>query len=333
LTATERFVKNRLPAELETLAGEDAVRQYLTLAVAGWLVVPASALPAQTPPIVWDAHVHLSAWGASALDSLASAGVTHVRDCGSDPEEVLRWRDEIRRGVRGGPRIVTAGWVVDGPKDAEFRLTVRSPAEAEAAVDSLERLGVDFIKTHSALSREAYFAVLRAARARRLRVVSHLPRGVPAWEAADSGVSDIEHAAESMVASPLNAGLATTVDEVIAWWRSPAGDSVIRRLAARGVVFTPTLARYAAMVDRPSTAEARAGRRRLLPFLVELTGRFHRAGVPILAGSDFAGPETPLVPGRSLHEELRWLARAGLSPKDVEAAASTNVERWLEGRP
>jgi hypothetical protein len=305
------------------------IRAHGRLVILGTLLVGPGISQVPEVPVLWDAHVHLSLYGVHALDSLRSAGIAVVRDCGSNPVETLRWRDEIRRGVRRGPRIYTAGWIIDGPKDAGDRLTVRTPAEAIQAVDSLKRLGVDFIKTHNAVPREAYFAVLRGARDRGLKVVSHLPRGVPAWEAADSGVSDIEHAAESMLASPIYAGVVKTVDEAVRWWQSAAGDSAIARLARQRVAFTPTLARYAATIDQAPTPELREGRRRLLPFLVELTGRFYRAGITILAGSDFAENDHP--PGLTLRQELEWLARAGLPPEAVRSAASSNLERWLEG--
>lgn len=282
----------------------------------------------------WDAHTHLSLYGPSALDSLLAYGIVAVRDLGTDLEETLRWRDEIAAGRRRGPRIYTAGMILDGPKEnATPRWMLRTPEEAEHAVDSLARRGVDFIKTHNSLTRPVYFAILRRARSHGLRVASHLPRGVPAWEAADSGAGSIEHAAESILASPLYAEYATTVDEAMDWWRSAAGDSALQRLARSGVSVTPTLALYAANVDRPASERDRQGRRRVLDFLVELTGRMYRAGIPLLAGSDLGPPEGPVRAGASLHAEMEWLRRAGLPEEAVRKAASHNVEQWLRRSP
>ncbi len=285
----------------------------------------------------WDAHTHLSMYGPDALDSLAAHGVVAVRDLGGDLEVSLRWRAELASGTRRGPRLYTAGAILDGPKQAGGtpRWTIRTPEEAERAVDSLAARHVDFIKTHNGLAPSTYFAVLRRAHQRHLRVASHLPRGVPAWTAADSGVGSLEHAAESMLASPIYAGYATTVDEAMAWWRSAAGDSMLTHLAVAhaGLAITPTLALYAANVDRPLTEAERAGRRAVLTFLLELTGRMHRAGIPLLAGSDVStrAPEN-VVPGASLRTELEWLERAGLSPAEARAAAGRNVARWLQWR-
>jgi hypothetical protein len=54
---------------------------------------------AASPPLA-DAHVHSSLGSVDALERLASAGVTVVRDCGGDMEELTRWRDEIAAGTR-----------------------------------------------------------------------------------------------------------------------------------------------------------------------------------------------------------------------------------------
>lgn len=278
----------------------------------------------------WDAHTHLSWYGDDALARLVAGGVVAVRDCGGDAKQLKQWRDEISAGHRIGPRIYFAGPALDGPKDAPFRLTITTPEEARRAVDELAKMDVDFIKTHDAISRDAYLAVLDQARRQGLRVASHLPKGVPAWEAADAGVGSIEHAAESLLASPIYAGYAANVDEAMEWWQSPAGDAAIVHLAEAGVAVTPTLVAYEASTEMRRDTDAYEPRRRVLAFLVELTGRLHRAGVTILAGSDFASPEAPLVPGKSLLREIDLLQQAGLSQSEAFAAAGSNVSQWLQ---
>jgi hypothetical protein len=279
---------------------------------------------------LWDAHTHLSWYREEALERLASSGIAAVRDCGGDLEQLKRWRDETASGRRKGPRIYFSGPVLDGPKDSKFRLTVTTPEQARKAVDLLAGQGVDFIKTHSAIPRDAYFAVLDQARRNNLPVASHLPKGVPAWEAADAGVGSIEHAAESLLVSPIYAGYAKDADEAMAWWKSPEGDAAIAHLARSGVAVTPTLVTYEAFNEKRRGTPAYEPRRRVLAFLIELTGRLHRAGIPLLAGSDFASPDVPLVPGVSLLRELELLQQAGLSESEARAAAGTNVSRWLE---
>src|SRR6185503_20778999 len=78
-------------------------------------------------------------------------------------------------------------------KNALYRVTLRSADDAQHAVDSLSQLGVDFLKVHSRVPRDAYFALLADARARHLRVAGHLPRGISPSEAAVAGQASIEH--------------------------------------------------------------------------------------------------------------------------------------------
>ncbi|HZJ01969.1 MAG TPA: hypothetical protein VFD22_15010 [Gemmatimonadaceae bacterium] len=297
-----------------------------------YLVVALTTM-ACAPGALWDAHTHLSMYGPSALDSLHAYNIVGVRDLGANKlDEILQWRDEINSGKRRGPKICTAGVILDGPKeDSSTRWIIRTEAEAARAVDSLAKRKVDFIKTHNGLSPAVYFAILRAAKEHHLKVVSHLPRGIPAWIAADSGAGSIEHAAESMMASPIYAGYAKTFSEAVAWWNSPAGDSAVVRLKKSRIYFTPTLALYAANVGLPTDSVVRAQRRSALPSLVELTRKMYRAGIPIMAGSDIATIRADYRPGQSLIEELSWLRRAGLTTRDVKRAASDNVEAWLRG--
>lgn len=289
---------------------------------------------ATAPGGMADWHSHLSLEGPEVLDSLYRHGVTVVRDCGGDLERLLLLRQRIRNGELAGPRLLIAGPLLDGPKDgAPFRLTVTDAATALAAVDSLASRGVDFLKVHNAVPPDAFFSLLRRARARRLPVAVHLPRGIAAWTAVDSGAGSIEHAAESLVASPIYAGVARTPAEALAWWRSPAGDSVVARWAARGVVVVPTLARYEATIATAPDA-VRAQRAALMPELLALVGRLSRAGVRIAAGTDVAGVEGAPPTWRAIRREVELLADAGLDAAALRWATSpAALHEWIGPRP
>src|SRR6266852_7281785 len=110
-------------------------------------------------PGLFDMHTHLSFFGAEAFPALVRYGVLAVRDLGGSLEELDRWRAELDRGTRIGPRIFRAGPYVDGPKELTglrkaTTITVSTPDEGRAAVISLKQRGVDTIKTHNGLSRE-----------------------------------------------------------------------------------------------------------------------------------------------------------------------------------
>jgi len=79
-------------------------------------------------PGLWDMHVHMRGSRLGNQDSLVheneallpvylANGLTGVREMGGDMvDSVLQWRDEIAKGHRQGPRIVTWGPKLDGPK-------------------------------------------------------------------------------------------------------------------------------------------------------------------------------------------------------------------------
>ena len=73
--------------------------------------------------------------------------------------------------------------------------------------------------------------------------------------------------------------------------------------------------------------ETRESRRKEIRKYQELTGLLHRAGVPLLAGTDTPEPFVP--PGFSLHQELEMLVESGLSPAAALAAATINNARAL----
>jgi imidazolonepropionase-like amidohydrolase len=136
-------------------------------------------------------------------------------------------------------------------------------------------------------------------------------------------------------------------------------DAVAHRLAANGTWLVPTLTvlrstshlddttfasdprtRYAPpqyirmwtpQPGTPSgavTAEGWALRRRLFARQLDIVGQMARAGVPILAGTDFGNPF--IYAGFSLHDELALLVRAGLTPAEALRAATLGPARYLD---
>jgi imidazolonepropionase-like amidohydrolase len=79
---------------------------------------------------------------------------------------------------------------------------------------------------------------------------------------------------------------------------------------------------------RNASPETLAMQKRVFERRLELLGEMHRAGVGILAGSDVLNPYC--FPGFSLHDELEWLVKAGLSPLAALQAATRNPAAFLE---
>ncbi len=151
-------------------------------------------------PGLADMHVHLTGAGEPSgsrqfiLSLLLANGVTTVRDMGGNVEDVLRLRNEVTSGIRPGPQIFFTGPYLDGdPPAYQPSIVVKSASEARAAVDRLAIEGVDFIKTQSRLSREAYFAIAQESKQLHIRFVGHVPDRISATEASQAGQAGMEH--------------------------------------------------------------------------------------------------------------------------------------------
>lgn len=312
-------------------------------------------------PGLWDMHVHFLQEPATHGRYLAS-GVTSVRGMGGPPDTTLRFRDEIAAGERLGPRMFLPGPVVDGPKPGvPWRLTVRTPEEARAAVDSLVRLGADFVKHHNGVPPEAWFALAEAAGAAGLPLAGHVPRGVSAGEALEAGIASVEHTTalyETVLEPTAMRSLESGREAIRAFHGSRAGE-LFRSFARRGVVFDPTLVaargawlrmapdsvpaadgpdrhvptplrefwdRYFPAVDS-APAMIAEGRRMVFRSSLELAGLAHDAGVTVLTGTDVGARW--VIPGVSLHRELALLVESGLSPAEALGAATLAPARFL----
>ncbi len=84
---------------------------------------------------------------------------------------------------------------------------------------------------------------------------------------------------------------------------------------------------WAAMGSMGSMGAFVKGIHDLHPLDVELVGKMYRAGVPILAGTDFPNPY--VYPGASLHDELALLVKAGLPAAAALRAATSEPARFL----
>ncbi|MFN7922658.1 MAG: amidohydrolase family protein [Bryobacteraceae bacterium] len=61
---------------------------------------------------------------------------------------------------------------------------------------------------------------------------------------------------------------------------------------------------------------------------LERTLQAHKAGVPLLAGTDCGVSNNYVMPGWSMHEELEALVKMGLTPAEALRTATINPARW-----
>jgi imidazolonepropionase-like amidohydrolase len=314
-------------------------------------------------PGLWDMHVHsVVPTGRQLLSLYVANGVTGVRDMGGDFATIKRWRDEIAAGILVGPRVVAAGPYLEGHDSPIAHIEVHTPDDARRAVDSLSALGVDFVKVHSALSRDAFFAAAREARAKHLALAGHLSRNVTVEEAADSGQRSLEHLLGfvnvcTSAESTSFAGVDPLRRVVFNGCTSRDQGAVYAHLAQVGTWVTPTLATawefavlpkhdvpgdtlsrfisdslrvYLTQIfDAPPAlpADGDVLGRRLFAKRRSLVLALHNAGVRLLAGTD--APMRNVPPGFGLHEELAEFVRSGLMPGAALRAATYEPARYF----
>jgi len=295
-------------------------------------------------------------------------GVTGVRDMGGDLEALKRWRARIAAGEMIGPRMVISGPMLDGPvPQFPSSFPVKDAADGRRAVDELKNGGADFIKIQSLIPRDGYFAA--AAEAKKLGIVfaGHVPDKVRAVEASNAGQKSIEHLTgvfegcstveDELMAKPRGPGrgrfLATYDPErakaLIALfvknqtWQAPTlfweqGEWLIEQTNSG----PDPLAKYAPpawkdrtwpMFTRDITkgwsSDALPDREAFVQAEFKMVGEMHRAGVPILAGTDTAAG-VRVYPGFSLHSELELIEKAGLSPMETLQTATLNAGKYLQ---
>jgi len=297
---------------------------------------------------------------------LVANGVLGARDTHSGLAQVVALKRAIAAGTHVGPRLTVAGELVDGATTVNpSARVVRTEAEAREAVRAIKAGGADFVKVYSALSRDLYFAIADEAKRQQIPFAGHVPFTVTAAGASNAGQRTFEHliGVDVGTSSAENAILATQAElmakkefrwadaaQLRATFDSAKAAALFATLKRNDTWQVPTLIVYrqvgrtvdGAPADEPGLAyipkavrdfwKYPMGRfatdvKALFPGAVELVGRLNRAGVPILAGTDFPNPY--VYPGFSLHDELGLLVEAGLTPAEALRAATLSPARFL----
>ena len=128
---------------------------------------------------------------------LLMSGVTGAIDLGGTPQDSVDLRDRINKGEIPGPRLQVAGPLITRtpylgfPADASA--VIKSPEEGAQQVERLYKMGVDVIKAHAGLTREDYFAIVKAAHAHKMKVHAHVYDETAVRNAFDAGVDVLQH--------------------------------------------------------------------------------------------------------------------------------------------
>jgi imidazolonepropionase-like amidohydrolase len=250
------------------------------------------------------------------------AGVTTVRDLGSDQYMDIAMRDLINRGEMIGPRMFVCGYglyITNTP----YRAGLNPPAggiadgvpEVLRAVRQQIAAGADVIKMYGSTGTdddvtgfETYtFEEMKAAVdtahqfGKKIAIHSYGPDG--ARDAVRAGADSIEHA--------------TDMD-----------DATIHEMAKRGTFYVPTIDHNRYYIDNGDKIGYAPGyKERLQAFIprnLETARKAHKAGVKFAMGSDaiytMFGENT---------RELGWFVKAGMTPEQALRTATTNAAALL----
>jgi len=241
-----------------------------------------------------------------------------------------------------------------GPNTAQVANVATSEAEAVALVDKAKANGFIGVKFYGTLNPAWLPAAAGEAHKQGLHVHGHIPQGIRPLDAVNAGYDEITHInwiiMQAMPDSVIQVsnGIArfegpgryardTNLD-------GEAIQGLLKVMASKGIYSDPTMVAfeslyvpengdlgdsYAPFVGTlPPTTErgfrtggftvpkdlTRADYRKSWAKMVELLGRMHKAGIPIVAGTDGAGIE--------LVHELEIYVSAGFTPAEALAAAT-----------
>ncbi|WP_078063024.1 amidohydrolase family protein [Solirubrum puertoriconensis] len=234
-------------------------------------------------PGLWDMHVHfrggdsLTTANRNLLPLYLAHGITTVRDAGGDlTPAIFSWREQMAAGKLAGPRIYTSGPKLDGPRATwAGSLVVESPAQIEQALDSLQRLKVDYVKLYeSTISREAFLGAIASAEKRGLTTTGHMPYTATLREAVESGLDASEHlyyvfkacsAIEDSITTAIRnsqtsskpLGLFAVLPAIYRTYDAATAARTYRMLAKHRTAVVPTLHIQKVLAELPDTDHAR----------------------------------------------------------------------------
>lgn len=314
-------------------------------------------------PGLWDMHVHfrggdtLVEENKDFLPLFLAHGITTVRDAGGDiTPSVLEWRKQIAEGTLEGPRIFSSGPKLDGDDPAwPGSIQVSNSEDIERALDSLEVMGVDYVKMYDGnLSKEMFYGIIQAAEKRGLKTTGHMPLSADYLEAIDYGLDGTEHMyyalkagspiADSLTALNLGYGM---MDQIIETYDPELAQQVFEKMVEKDVYVTPTvhigktlaemldvdhsqdsllnymgpgvLQSYQGRIESAKRARAAGStsRAKMEQQTTSMLVPMYETGVKILAGSDSGAFNSFVYPGGSLQEEIISFVKAGLSPQQA----------------
>jgi imidazolonepropionase-like amidohydrolase len=275
-------------------------------------------------PGLWDNHAHLHQieW----IPTYFAAGVTSVRDMGSEWPLLVAMRNAIRSGKISGPNLFFAG-LVDGPGPQGFgEFSAATPDEGRAIVRRYHQMGFEMIKIYLALAPDVTAAICDEAHKQGMTCTGHVPTSMDLHAAIDSGMDQIAHfpvrgdlTSDSGKKQLAHFVAKKTIFDATASWGEIGGKSaqepmqniqpVMQHLPAS--LLQNRVAGLGQSATDTATSHARLART-----LANLKAA-HDAGVPLITGTDEG------IPAYSVYREIELYVKAGFTNMEALQAATS----------
>lgn len=277
-----------------------------------------------------------------------AAGVTLVRDPGSDLTPAVAERDRKARDRGPGPWLLTAGATIAAP-DARTGILAANAGEAQDKLKrALDLYPLDFVSFQPNVARDTWLAVIGTAHERDKQVWGPLAHGVSledALAAKQDGFFELgvllppgKHwgdAADDALAARASA-FASSSSALVPMIATHATRLVQPHLDTPELLHlapiyvqqwtTDALAREAFFTGKDALERQKTGVAALQRELATLRALWEKQA-RLVPGS--ASPNAWIFPGRGLIEELALWCRAGIPPAEVVRAATAGAARIL----
>ncbi|HKQ78216.1 MAG TPA: CIA30 family protein [Blastocatellia bacterium] len=288
-------------------------------------------------PGLIDAHTH--AYGA-ALKQAVVFGVTTELDMFTDHRTAAQMRKEQAEG-RAADRadLFSAGTLVTAPggHGTEYGMkipTITNPDESQAFVDARIAEGSDYIKivyddakafglNFPTVSKETMAAVIASAHKRGKLAVVHISTLEGARDAIKAGADGLVHIFIDRATDPEFTRLVADRRAFVIPTLT-VNESVTGAASGASLVTDPAFANalsHTDAVDLKKSFPTHPGARLSYATAEAAVRQLKAARIPILAGTDAPNPGT--LHGASIHRELELLVKAGLTPIEALAAATS----------
>lgn len=278
---------------------------------------------------------------------------------GNDNATVQQIIDQTAAGELLGPQIIPTGFLEgESPHAARGGFVIKDLDGAKRAVDWYAAHGYPQIKIYNSFPREHVRETVAYAHARGLLVSGHVPVFMRAQEVVELGFDEIQHINQVVLNFFVTPTTDTrTLERFYLPAEKTASldldskpvQDFIALLKEKGTVIDPTLTTFDFLKQRDGEVPVpfaailehmppdvqrsfRSGGMKIpddktaarykasYDKMVELVGRFYRAGIPIVAGTDH-------IAGFTLQSELELLVKAGLTPAQALQVATRDAAR------